>query len=372
MAETLAQLMREVGLDPPAYLDAAYRPRPYARAQPRVMRSPIERAHDPMLAPSERRRAYAQAYTQAQAALTPPPDAELGGATGVSPNQVADAGRQLWEITPVPPAQRLRQAIDQGNPGDAVQSAATLALNMAGLFGSMPRGARAPVRGPRPARMPPRPSGAPDAGGAGGGYTIDDAGQLRYERPAAPPERLYHGTTADVEEFAPGSHFGTRAAANRRLADNASADGARIYSVETPDGAYVRVPDAGDAWGRGDHWLEVARTRSPSNDAEAALFRAIRRDPEIANLRGEQLYARLDQHFRNNGFAGALYANRYEGGDSVFIPGRVGTGPTTARVGGPPQAPSDATRGPPRPPDSKSYRSRKPPSGGFLLPRRPR
>ena len=160
---------------------------------------------------------------------------------------------------------------------------------------------------------------------------------MTYTRPEGPPSRLYHGTTAEVDEFAPGSHFGTAEAANRRLADNApNAEGARVYAVDAPQGNYVRVTDAGDAWNRADYWLEMARNRSPRNDAEANLFNAIRRDQDLRGLRDEALYARLDQHFRDNGFSGAIYANRWEGGESVFLPGRLS--PRTAPDGGPVQA----------------------------------
>jgi hypothetical protein len=177
----------------------------------------------------------------------------------------------------------------------------------------------------------------PDAGPAqGDGYRIDERGNLTHTRPDGPPSRLYHGTTADVDEFAPGSHFGTAEAANRRLADNApNAEGARVYGVDAPQGNYVRVTDAGEAWNNADYWLEMARNRSPRNDAEARLFSAIRRDEGIQGLRDEALYARLDQHFRDNGFSGAIYVNRWEGGESVFLPGRLS--PRTAPNADPPR-----------------------------------
>lgn len=367
LPQTLADLRREVFGESAATRAARAPLRP-----PPVPNSPAARGYNERRA---RARAGAPAredfarFGQQRQAFAPPRD------------QIAELPQIALEMTGLPSVRRSAAAFASGDPQGGAMEGFWGAMGVGGLAVAPRMGPRAvqprmPVEPPQRLTPPPReigPNGMPIAprrpfrnslrGGSAdlaeaaamrrpetGGYRTNDMGLLTYDRPTQPPQRLYHGTTADVSEFAPGSHFGTAQAANRRLADNApNAEGARVYAMDAPQGNYLRVPDAGDAWGSGAHWVELARTRSPANSAEAALYRALRRDETLPGLRGEELYTRLDQHFRDNGFVGALYANRFEGGESVFLPGRT----------------------PSKPPDwAKTNRNNKPASAGFLFGRR--
>lgn len=162
--ETLADLMRSVGIEPSAATVASTPARPPLRNQfgarrpmPRQMRPPEARANDTRLAPSERTRAY----SEVQRTLTPP----MGEAYTPPRNQFAEAGQAVWEMTPVPHAGRLRQSIDEGDWRGALEHGGMTALNTVGLLGMLPRGSppavRPPMRNVTPRAVEPTPPPRP-------------------------------------------------------------------------------------------------------------------------------------------------------------------------------------------------------------------
>jgi len=166
LADTLLDLMREVGIEPSAATVASTPARPPLRNQfgarrpmPRQMRPPEVRAGDPRLAPSERQRAYSQ--VQRTQSLLP------GERRQVAPeidgvNQWEEAGQMLLETTGVPQAYRSGEALHEGRYGDAAMEGASslLALGSLGLPGVRGRAPAPRVRAPelpRAVEAPARP-----------------------------------------------------------------------------------------------------------------------------------------------------------------------------------------------------------------------
>ena len=334
----------------------------------------------------------------------------LGGQTGYADrNQVREFGGSLLEATGAPSWARAIDDLSWGDPGSALPEIG-MGVLQTGSLATLPYGAgpsralprdirRALPRGATHANTHEVAAAAESAGydgvtfsgirdsGYGGamdaypGFETGDPGRTVTlfrdnvvrspfpEQPQLPrtngpdasaPQspgggagggiQAYHGGGADIEggQFRQGSHFGTSDAANRRLADNSVTDGGRIYPVELPEGRYLRVPDTGNQWRSARYWQEHARRElnASVSPEDRALWRAIENDRELSMSRGNEVTARLGQIMREHGYEGAIYRNRWEGGDSYFMPDSSGVKFRTASPNeGPPRKPIFPGRG---------------------------
>jgi len=289
MADTLADLWREVRTDRSAALQLAETARP-RRPLPRTMRTPEARAADPRLADAERQRAFAQMEMRRQANA----DTLQRQAQGRGQNQFAELGPMALEVTGHANALRANQALRES---DYRTAAAETALGLLNL-GTLGLGGRPGPRVPRP--LPPSMrAGAMQYRSQVGPGSFDDIMRSRqpFMRPEAdyaaamtPPSwnegRLFHGSSANIEgPLRPSRH----------------------PSLPEPT-AVSLTPNPNIAAQFGDTIYPV-QTRGMTLDGERFMARA-RELQDQQGLSVEQASAQAQREFEGIGYRGIRWGDR--------------------------------------------------------------